>query len=663
MYGARILSAGGNQSSSFDPHFNYVSMLLGSSGTNGGDNDTFIDSAASPVTITRNGNSMQGNFSPYGSVWSTYYEATNSFSSIANADAPKFSSNNFTIEFWVKPQTATSNRYIVSDWNSDTGVGQWAFFRSATSALRFSWNYTTGADNLFIDTVANSVPVGRWTHVAVVRNGTSLVMYINGNVGASTTIGANVLNTGSTQQLLIGRANAAGTTSFGGYISNIRIVNGTAVYTSTFIPPTSSLTAIPNTVLLTCQANRVYDASASNVAIVPNGSVWSRRLSPFTTAGYSATTTGGSIYLDGTDDYLTFPNAAGTQLTGDFTIELWQYATKTGLQVLATILTGPVWELSFVGNGQVYFYNGTTSYYTTAATSPAYLRCWNHIAVTYVAGTQALRIFVNGIMAFSGTVAKQWTDAANWQIGRWSAGTGYDYGGFISDFRVINGTAQYTANFTPPSAPLTAVTNTTRLFKFQNANVFDNSANNTFRTVSTVVSSTVQSKFGGSSISFNGSNSYLELPVDTAFNFSTGDFTIEYWMYWNASGTARNIIETRSADNTTPYTCSVTSAGLPYFFDGSISRTSSVAVSVNTWTHVAYSRTSGVLRIYVNGVEGYNASFTNTVDATSLILKIGGSSFGSPFFYNGYLDELRITSGHGRYLSSFTPPSLAFPTN
>jgi hypothetical protein len=181
--------------------------------------------------------------------------------------------------------------------------------------------------------------------------------------------------------------------------------------------------------------------------------------------------------------------------------------------------------------------------------------------------------------------------------------------------------------------------------------------------VSTVVSSTVQSKFGGSSISFNGSNSYLELPADTAFNFSTGDFTIEYWMYWNASGTARNIIETRTADNTTPYVCSITSGGLPYLFDGTISRTSSVAVSVGVWTHVAYSRTNGVLRIFVNGVEGYSASFTNTLDATSFILKIGGSSFASPFFYNGYLDELRITSGHGRYQSSFTPPSLAFPTN
>ena len=55
-----------------DPQFDYVTLLLNGDGTNGAQNNTFLDSSTNAFTITRNGNTTQGSFSPYGSLWSNY---------------------------------------------------------------------------------------------------------------------------------------------------------------------------------------------------------------------------------------------------------------------------------------------------------------------------------------------------------------------------------------------------------------------------------------------------------------------------------------------------------------------------------------------------------------------------------------------------------------
>mgnify|MGYP003349823598 CR=1 FL=1 len=56
-----------------DPQFDYVTLLLNGDGTNGGQNNTFLDSSTNNFTITRNGNTTQGSFSPYGNLWSNYF--------------------------------------------------------------------------------------------------------------------------------------------------------------------------------------------------------------------------------------------------------------------------------------------------------------------------------------------------------------------------------------------------------------------------------------------------------------------------------------------------------------------------------------------------------------------------------------------------------------
>jgi len=84
-----------------DPYFEYVSMLLPGNGTNGAQNNTFLDSSTNNFTITRNGNTTQGTFSPYGSNWSYFSAANGNYLTVPQNTAFAFGTGDFTIEAWV----------------------------------------------------------------------------------------------------------------------------------------------------------------------------------------------------------------------------------------------------------------------------------------------------------------------------------------------------------------------------------------------------------------------------------------------------------------------------------------------------------------------------------------------------------------------------------
>ena len=192
----------------------------------------------------------------------------------------------------------------------------------------------------------------------------------------------------------------------------------------------------------------------------------------------------------------------------------------------------------------------------------------------------------------------------------------------------------------------------------------DSSKNNfTVTATNGAALSTVQSKFGGSSVYFDGTNDYLSISSPTpGFSFGTGDFTIEAWVYKTVnSGTDAAILDARSGNTASPWTVYLNSSNFPYFYDGT-SYTSTIAVTLNTWFHLAWVRTSGVLKIFVNGVQGYSAAHSVNLDRTAGLM-IGIHVLGSQFPFGGYIDDLRITKGVARYTSNFTPPSTQFPDN
>ena len=169
------------------------------------------------------------------------------------------------------------------------------------------------------------------------------------------------------------------------------------------------------------------------------------------------------------------------------------------------------------------------------------------------------------------------------------------------------------------------------------------------------------SKFGGTSGFFDGTNDYISTP-NTVSNFSTGDFTIECWFY--KVSTNSTLISNCTATNTDNNYFAI-NAGTDYAViqirdDSGQAFAYGPSTTSNQWNHIAVTRNSGTVTVFVNGVSGTPVSITKTI--TSRLTIIGGFLYtGFEGYFYGYIDELRITKGVARYTTNFTTQSVQFP--
>jgi hypothetical protein len=99
---------------------------------------------------------------------------------------------------------------------------------------------------------------------------------------------------------------------------------------------------------------------------------------------------------------------------------------------------------------------------------------------------------------------------------------------------------------------------------------------------------------------------------------------------------------------------------LQFYYTGGSSVTSTGTIPATTWTHIAVTKSGNTVRLFINGViDGSNAAFgTGTVNTQAL--RIGVDNTNAAGFFNGYIDDLRITRGFARYTANFTPSASAF---
>ena len=179
------------------------------------------------------------------------------------------------------------------------------------------------------------------------------------------------------------------------------------------------------------------------------------------------------------------------------------------------------------------------------------------------------------------------------------------------------------------------------------------------------VISTDQSKFGGSSYEGNGSNSYLSYAASSDFDFGTEDFTVEHWFYLNSASDSGAMIDawhgsSASGGWQTYYRSASTDLRF-YLKSGSTTKIISTgSVSANTWYHIAVTRESGTVKIYLDGVLKDSVSDSGNVGFSDKTLSIGRQTDSSSGILNGYLDEVRITKGVARYTADFTPQTREF---
>jgi len=654
-----------------DDDFANVVLLLDGDGTSGDDNNTFTDSSTNAHTITENGSVVQGSFSPYGDNWSNYFDGAGNYLTYSDDLSLRLGTGDFTIEFWINQssksgyQTPLTKGYISSgDYIVQTGNGD--------------GNMVFAASGTIVATESGStVNVGEWYHIAVVRSGTTITIYRN---GVSVATGTSSANLNTTSSLLIGQGS---TYAVNGYLSNVRIVKGTALYTSAFTPSTSPFTAITNTVLLTCQSNRFKDSSIYSHTAALTGTPKVTPFSPFKNDdARDIATDGGSANFD-SNEYLTIADNANLDVSGAMTAECWVYITdmpdenigQTGQGYLINRWTASgnqrSWAFLYGNNGDVAFYSssaGSTPYTISTATGALGRYRWTHVAASWDGTNQ--RLFIDGDLKvttanasgpFSTASSGFTVNAINTSL------TGTNSNQYIADARYFNDAAIYTSSFTPPTAPLSATSGSDTaavLLNFQDSAIPDLSGLNNIDTVGNAkVGASDPTKYGSNAMEFGGTTDRL-ITIGPDLLLGTGDFTIEFWVYFNSvsDGNIYTILDGRTTSDGTNVMWAQETSGSWTIFNGAgsglASGWGSGTFTTGVWYHLAQTRESGVSRFFKDGTQT-SGDLSDTSDYNSSTYSIGGRFAVGGYSLDGYIDDFRITKGIARYTSNFTAPDAA----
>lgn len=649
-------------------------------------NSGFQDSSGNNFVITRpsGANVTQGSFSPFSnSGWSNYFSGSQNLT-FSPANTLKFGTNNFTVEAWVYRTggiDATYGAYII-DARDASNTGAWLFQYDSSSILWYD-----GISGTFL-TSSSIIPLGAWTHIAYSRSGSTGSLFVNGTRTATWTDSKNYTVSGTTSYIG-SRFTANGYHT--GNLSNVRIVNGTAVYDptqTTITVPTAPLTAISGTSLLTCHGNRFFDASPNNFTITTNGSPTVQAFSPFTSQ--STTPTSYSIKFNGTTDYLTtLANTAFDIGGSEFTIECWAYTASTTNAALVNltnlsqfpglIVLASATSMRLVGAAANSAWNVDVNITGLASVANQ----WTHFAVTRSGNVWSL--WRNGSLAGSGTYAVTIESGLRAYIGADQDNVSVNdyWNGHISNVRIIKNQALFSGTFTPSTSPLTTttvghtgtgaastITGTISLLACQSNRFVDSSSNNFTITANgsaaprefnpfgnTITTMAYSSAVHGGSAYFDGSGDTLTLTTTSALSFGTGDWTIEFWVY--RTDTDECIIyEGRSTEPQVVPHIQVNPSGYAMFYVNGAARITGTTLIVNGWYHIAVVKNGGSTKLFVNGAqEGgtYSDSNNYTIGGT---LYIGGDRYASSSAYTkGYVSSLRVVKGTAFYTAAFTPPS------
>ena len=651
-----------------------------------GNNDIFYDSSNNKLSLTRVGSVAPSTFTPYtyspstpntANTWSTYFDATGDYVTVPANTKFAYGTDDFSIETWMFTTGIPAGARIISNRNSGGGLaGTWGL-QFTNTQISFT-QVITGEPGV----TANAVVVpNTWIHIAVTRQSSNTRLFLNGTIVANAILTTNFSSTA--QPIYIGQENG-GTGGINAFLSNLRVVKGQAIYTANFTPSTVPLTttsqgaSAANVSLLTFQGNRLVDNSPNAYTITPTGNYSVSKFSPFPKQlEYDTTVNGGSYYFDGSGDYLTIPLNHFLPPLNTYTIECWIYPLNIPTSTLsahlyqvsnATTTNFGALLLDLYGSGNIRFQvrpstGGTNVLITSSSTVTT--NTWSHVAVSVSAGSATL--YINGASVGTGTVVvldntQTFSSTANLNNGYTTNVVAYN--GYISDLHVVRGTALYPSSFTPPTAPITPVANTTLLLGAASANasgIIDETMMSSIDVFGSARSSTSQKKFGNSAIYFNGTTDILRMQNsgNQQFGFGTGNFTIDGWIYTTTVAAGfRTICTTRPSSATTDnfrFSFGLRAAALE-FYAGSAAVISSGTVTGNTWTHFAVTRSSGSLRLFLNGTQvGSTTSFTNYL-ALDQQLTVGGT-VAVQELWNGYIDDLRITRGYARYVANFTAPT------
>ena len=386
----------------------------------------------------------------------------------------------FTIEGWYYLVNAGTYQSLM-DWRGSGADGNYpALFRNNTG--NYIYYYVDSAVRITNVEISHDT----WFHVSICRFSGITKLFIDGKEKGSF---ADTISYVS-RDILLGLS-SSNSNDIKGNISNYRVIKGIGLYTSDFKPPMRELEVTPETVLLACQSKTDATLEKTGKTITANGNAVACELTPgiltpiVKSGGGSAIT--GSVEFDGTGDYLSLPDSidlipgsnirttpSGIPSTqGDFTIEFWRYKSRvanlTGAESYVTkynnVLAGSSFWFGALTNGResFYWYSGSNEYSVISANNVAQVGEWGHLAAVRYNGV--ITLYLNGIAIASTGNAIYINEDSNPLIigGDNYSGAANTFQGSISNLRIVNGTALYTGNFTPPTRELKKVPGTVLL--------------------------------------------------------------------------------------------------------------------------------------------------------------------------------------------------------
>ena len=643
-----------------DAFWNYASLLMSASTAPNG--NTFnTDASTINNEIVVSADTKSNEFHPFKEgYYSNLFDGTGDYLSILTSSAFNIATNSFTVEAWINTSSATQQTIFNI---SDTGSSGYGAVRVQVLANQtVQWLMGPGG-SWGVGVTAGSIVLGAWNHIAITRNGSSVYFFINGLQVGTTQTYATSLTTGGTTYIGF---NSGTSFAFNGYISNLRFVNGTALYTANTTLSTAPLTYVANTSLLTCQSNRLIDNSNNNFTIVKGGDTRVNSFSPFNGTPTTVTVPDAnnySMYFDGTGDYLSVPSNAAFQFgTGDFTIEAWVYMSAG---TSGTIFDNRTSSTSL--HPVLYFTAATTmQYYVAGAAainsgSYTFLNKWVHVVVCRASGST--KMFFNGVQTGS-----TYTDTNNYSTsGTVLSGAGLSGAnlltGYISNLRVVKGTAVYTGNFTVPTAPLTAIANTSLLTAQANT-VIDNSSNAFTITTNGDARPSRNGPFANTStvtLVGNEGSAYFDgagdcLGAESSNGILPADFTVEMWVYLTSSIANQPLVAFGTEVSGRFALLTNASGQLKYgiFGDATEYIYTTIAMVLNTWTHVAFSRTGTNMYAFINGALAGAVRTLSGSRGNGTRISVGASAARDSSM-TGYLSNVRVVNGTGLYTSAFVP--------
>ena len=451
-----------------------VTLLLdGSSTTNDTSSSNIASNLVADANITATNTSSLSNVSaPYGAgpvnVLDFPSDQTTGISHTSSS-IPELldpTETQWTIELWVRPESFATYDYLIAQ-ASDGATGwsnglEWILDWDTSNIYFVGYNGSGGNTSLLQASLSTyGITVDNWHHIAVVRDGSDTMLFLNGQKAATIT-NQNIVRTAGNRNLFIG-TDPTDNYAFHGQMTDIRITRGIARYTDSFTPPTSALSADVSDITGSDDVTLFLDGSSPTNDISSNDQDTSLT---FNGTAFSASTLTGPgsqgtrdvIDLNGTDQYITSSYYNSDLWNQDFTVEGWFYLdTNSGTQGFfahrsSTAVKYGV-EVYISGGGTYYgFVVGDGSNWLINTTGGTPSIGWHHIALTRNGNTFTL--FVDGVSTATGSTSTAVVANGNFIIGNGeSTSANQQFNGKFMDFRITEGAALYP--FRPPISALT----------------------------------------------------------------------------------------------------------------------------------------------------------------------------------------------------------------